>query len=118
MSDPFTRVALPLLISQALSLPLSLLIFVSLPLAAQAKASETLVPSAGSWEEWISIVRTGKSTPDRPDGKNLLLPLPLWVDCHLSWISDQPNNKFSIPDEIVLQSSPKTCQNQMENWAR
>jgi hypothetical protein len=74
---------------------------------------------SGSWEEWIEKLRSGvKPTPPRPDGKNMLLPLPLWVDCHLSWISDQPKNKFSLPDGIVLQTSPKMCRNQMENWAR
>lgn len=71
-----------------------------------------------TWEHWLIEIKAGKKpTPQRPDRKNLFLSLPIWVDCHLSWITDHPQNKIQIPDEIILQSSSKICRNQMETWA-
>jgi hypothetical protein len=78
-------------------------------------------PPAGSWEAWLVELRKGvrEKPPTRPDGKNLSLPLPLWVDCHLGWAMDRPKSKTKVPlaDEIVLVGTPKLCRGQIEEWS-
>lgn len=77
-------------------------------------------PPQGSWEGWLVALRSGRSPlPARPDGRNLSLPLPAWVDCHLSWAADRPKSKTRVPlaDEIVLVGNSKLCRGQLEDWA-
>lgn len=78
------------------------------------------LPPQGSWEAWLVQVRAGiKPTPARPDGKNLSLPLPLWIDCQLSWAADRPKaaGQAAPPDQIVLLGNAKLCRGQLEDWA-
>jgi len=85
-----------------------------------ALAVVVMTPPSGSWEAWLIALRQGKSPlPMRPDGRNLSLPLPLWVDCHLSWSTDRPQSKtrLGLADEIVLVGNPKLCRGQLEDWA-
>jgi len=75
---------------------------------------------AGSWEAWLVELRLGASPPPaRPDSKNISLPLPLWVDCHLSWAADRPKSKTRahLSGEIVLVGNSKLCRGQLEEWA-
>jgi|GEM_PF-6756688 len=92
----------------------SLLVASLLPFCALANAPEK------SWEAWILALRRGSTPPPpRPDMKNISLPLPLWVDCHLGWASDRPKSKtrVTLSGEIVLVGTPKLCQGQLEEWA-
>jgi hypothetical protein len=73
-----------------------------------------LSPPKGSWEHWIqSVLNDGKQgLPGRPDNLSLLEPLPLWVDCHLSYYLDQPQlkTKPKIIKKLILRSTEKDCQ--------
>jgi len=79
---------------------------------------------ATSWESWINTIRNRKNemsaVPARPDHKTFESELPLWVDCHLGYLADNPrgNRKLRLPKEIVLRASPKKCQGQIEEWPR
>lgn len=74
-----------------------------------------------SWEAWIQdLHRNAPKIMPRPDGKNPSLRLPLWVDCHLSWLFEnraQLPKEMSFPEELVLQSSSEDCSFQMERWS-
>ncbi len=62
-------------------------------------------------------LRKGPSKPNpRPDAQNLEAPLPLWVDCHLSWMYDRGRIK-KISPKLVLRSTSNTCVGQLENYA-
>lgn len=86
------------------------------------QAAEPL-PKPGQWEAWILRTRRpefSKLWPaERPDGKKLEEPLPLWVDCHLSWMMDHPKYQKGsrVPRGVVLRSSPKKCRGQLEEFA-
>ncbi len=83
-------------------------------------ASATQDPPLGSWEAWLVALRHGQSPPPpRPDQKNISLPLPIWVDCHLSWAADRPKapTHVTLSGEIVLVGSPALCKGQLEEWA-
>ena len=78
---------------------------------------------AGSWEEWIQKIHQGEDVSlQRPDKKIPLLALPLWVDCHLSWLYANREllklEKAKIPEMIVLQSNASQCAEQMEKWSK
>ncbi len=75
---------------------------------------------SGSWHAWIqALKKSGKGgLPGRPDSAELAAPLPIWVDCHLSWYLDQPKNpKNALFSKIVLRAGAKVCQGQLEEWA-
>ena len=82
--------------------------------------SET--PIQNSWEAWILKARFAKKPkelPIRPDQRSLTEPLPLWVDCHLSWSFDQPQARTSPALQgVVLRSTPHLCKGQLEEWAQ
>lgn len=84
--------------------------------------SQSSAPPSGTWEAWIIALRTGapRGLPGRPDGKNLTDPLPLWVDCHLSWLLDHPEYQKKISPlgrKVILRSTPRACAGQLEQWA-
>jgi|SRR4051812_48633401 hypothetical protein len=82
-------------------------------------AAEPEIPIA-SWEHWILETLQARESP-RPDGNARMAALPTWVDCHLSWRVDRPHKGVSgskIPSEIILRSTPKICDGQLEQWAR
>lgn len=104
---------------------IKLLLFLALlcvsPLGAKAATPKRAQAPAGTWEAWLQDLhqRAPKVAP-RPDGKNLSLRLPIWVDCHLSWLFENRSHlpkDMSFPEEIVLQSSSEECAFQMERWA-
>ncbi len=80
-------------------------------------------PHEKSWEHWVSQLHTRKAQealPPRPDGKRFFMPLPLWVDCHLSWLFEKKSQlslKINLPDSIVLESNRDQCSQQSELWA-
>jgi len=86
-----------------------------LPLFAR---SEILTPPPGSWEHWIQTIKSDapKGLPSRPDKLALFEPLPIWVDCHLSYYFDKPSKtpKSKISKKIVLRSNPKDCKGALE----
>lgn len=82
------------------------------------------MPSNGTWEAWILRMRRPDLakllSPMRPDKKKIADPLPLWVDCHLSWVADHPKlgKTQKLLDGVVLRSSSRKCRGQIEQWAR
>lgn len=80
-------------------------------------------PESDSWEAWIGKIhnlKSGDKSPPRPDKRSLFMPLPLWVDCHLSWLFERKSSlplKIKLPEELVLESSPSSCADQSERWA-
>lgn len=94
----------------------------------RAPANKTLdfsfsAPQEDTWEYWLSQLHTRKPQEDlapRPDGKRFFMSLPLWVDCHLSWLFEKKSElplKIHLPDNIVLESNRDQCAQQSELWA-
>lgn len=56
----------------------------------------------------------------RPDRRPVGDPLPLWVDCHLSWIADHPRlgRAQKLPKGLTLRATARKCRGQIEEWAR
>ncbi len=83
--------------------------------------SARALPPNGSWEAWM--MRMSRKdlarllSPLRPDKKKMSEPLPLWVDCHLSWVADHPKLGPSqrLLDGVVLRSDPRKCRGQIES---
>jgi hypothetical protein len=79
-------------------------------------------PPPDSWEAWIlALPKNSDKAPPRPDKRLSPLPLPLWVDCHLSWRFERAaraKKTLSLPGDLVLRTEPSDCEGQIERWAR
>ena len=94
-------------------------LLVLLILANRGQAAEP-TPDEGTWEAWLLRMRASQSwAPVRPDKKEISEPLPLWVDCHLSWMLDHPRlgRELHVPKGLILHASAKLCKGQIEEWA-
>lgn len=88
-----------------------------------AHTSAFALPPNGSWEAWMLRMRRADLarflSPLRPDKKKLSAPLPLWVDCHLSWVADHPRlgRSQKILEGVILRSNSRKCRGQFEAHA-